>query len=163
MKKFSLLFIIGAFAFSFWSCSEDEDNPDYIGDWISIYTEDGVENKELLSLAASTFENVVSQKETGEWVESFGLKGNMTVSGKEISMIITAVGGRNYDPQTLEVLDFEWFDDGTTNFTLALQFFGGNKTPNGEYEVNGETLTLKIDYDDDGSYSADEILEYTKL
>ena len=46
---------------------------------------------------------------------------------------------------------------------LLYEVMQGNSEVDAKIQVGGNTLTLSIDFDDNGTFSIDEIKEYTKV
>ena len=163
MKRFLLLFVISALTLGFWSCEDDEEDPKFIGSWEQTSTEDGTEMKDVLTLTASTFQSIWSMQIDGEWMELGGIKGTLTTSGSEIALTFTHVGSADYDSETDTFSEVSWSGAGTEDFDGMIEEMGGNATINGEYSVSGDTLTLKVDMDNNGTYDAEETSVYTKI
>jgi hypothetical protein len=164
MKRFLLLFVVSALTLGFWSCEEDAEDPKFIGSWVQTSTEEGTEMKDVLDLTASTFQSVYSMKMGEEWFELGGGKGTLTTSGNELTLTFTHAGSAEYDFETHTLGDLVWYGAGTEEFDATIAEMGGDATLKGEYSVSGETLTLKIDVNGDGSYDNDEETSvYTKI
>lgn len=162
MKKLLVLFVIGAMTLSFWSCEKDEDEKDYVGTWQETYTDEGIQYKDVYTFTESTFESVTSVNMGTGFVEAGGAKGTMSVSGSTVTLTLTHAGLAEYDMETHTLGELMWYASGTPEFDAFIEDVG-SATLNGEYSVSGDTMTMKIDSDGDGAYSADETSTLTKV
>jgi hypothetical protein len=159
MKKKLLFLLLAVFVVGFMSCEKDED-PDYVGKWTSTATEGEMTLKDVLTLTEDTFEDIISVEVlTDIWVEFMGVKGTMKVAGNSVKLMANSVGAVDDENMDTELV---WYDSGTDDFNELVEVFGGTEL-SGEYEVNGNELTLKTDLNNDGVYSEDEITTYTRM
>ncbi len=162
--------VIALFALAFSSCKKDDPDPDYAGTWVTIGTlSDGtssMEMKELIILSGGKFEQIVQIKNTttNQWVNYIGFKGTFTVSQKKLSIKITEAGMSAMSPITqLPTGQIEYIKSTDALFTEFLQAFETPETFEMEYEVNGNEITFKSDYNNDQDYSdAGETRTYTR-
>lgn len=154
------LFLITLVAVSFSSCKKDDPDPEYAGTWVTIGTlSDGtssMEMKELIILSGGKYEQLVQIKNTttNQWVNYIGFKGNFTTSAKKVNITITEAGISAMSPITqLPTGQIEYIQSSNALFTEFLAAFETPETFEMEYEVNGNEITFKSDYNDDQDYN----------
>jgi hypothetical protein len=165
----SLLFVALVAVF-FSSCKKDDPDPEYAGTWVTINSlSDGsssVEMKELIILSAGKFEQIVQLKNpsTNQWVNYIGFKGTFTTSEKKLNITIVEAGMSAMSPITqLPNGQIEYIKSTDGLFTEFLEAFETPETFTMEYEVNGNEITFKSDYNDDKDYNdAGETRTYTR-
>lgn len=167
IRAFMFLFAI---ATTFTSCTKDEDvtqDADYVGKWSSEVTDPSAEQGDyiqVLTLTKNSFDAMVkTQNDQRQWVNSFALKGNMTVNGNKMNIHISEFGtsiniltGENSNTIT-------YYKEGSLPFETFMASSGREKDYQSEYTVTGNILTLKTDINDDKDYNdTDEIMVYTR-
>jgi hypothetical protein len=167
IRVFIFLFAITA---AFSSCTKDEnvaENADYVGKWSSEATDPSSSQGsyiQVLTLTKNTFDAMVKTKNgQGEWVNTFALKGNMTVSGNKMNIHISEFG-TSINPITGETTNtFTYYKEGSMLFDPIMSSSGREQDYQSEYVVSGNTLTLKTDMNNDKDYTdAEETMVYTR-
>jgi hypothetical protein len=164
MKKYVRFTLIVMFLTSafFVSCSKDEEaTPEYVGTWENSYSdygeysEDSAEMKTILELSSGAFSMIEKEKVGDVFVEVYGIKGSLSVSGNKMTSTINQYG----EDENMEDTNYEltWYKKGSTEFTVMqafLEAFGGSLTTEATYVLNGDKLTVTAD---------GETIVYTKL
>lgn len=117
---------------------------------------------EVLTLTEDNFDDIISFEMGNVSGNVGGSKGTISVEGNKATLTITAVAEANINQFTGEIGPLFWHEEGSAYFNEFVASNGGN-TIEAEFEVNNTELTLKIDYDGDGSFSASEEFIFTKV
>ena len=149
------LIIIGGIA-----CNE-EDEPEYVGSWVTTQQTLCGEAQNKLTLTESNFTVIVSQKiSTNLYIDVAGIKGGLAVTENNVVLTPSAVASIDSTGSTGLV----WYEKGSDEYNaINDDFFEIPDNVTGEYEINGDELTMKMDNNGDGEYGTDEILVYTRL
>jgi hypothetical protein len=168
ISTFILLLVLTA---AFTSCKKDNNNEvqnaDYVGTWSSGSDDSSTSqngNIQILTLTKNNFDAMVKTKNNqGQWVNSFALKGTMTVNGNKMNVHISQFGS-SINPLTGEQTNtVTYFNEGSLIFETLMSSSGYKKDFQSEYSVVGNKLTLKTDMNDDGDYTdANETTTYTR-
>lgn len=154
------ILVIAVVVLAFSSCKKDDPDPDYAGTWVTIGTlSDGtssMEMKELIILSGGKFEQLVQIKNptTNQWVNYIGFKGTFTTTGQKLSIKITEGGMSAMSPITqLPTGQIEYLKSTDELFKDFMEAFETPETFEMEYEVNGNEITFKSDYNNDQDYN----------
>lgn len=167
IRVFMFLFAITA---AFASCTKDEnvaENADYVGKWSSEVTDPSLNQGDyiqVLTLTKNSFDAMVQTKNNqGQWVNTFALKGNMTVNGNKMNIHISEFG-TSINPITRENTNtITYYKEGSLLFDPIMASSGREKDYQSEYVVSGNTLTLKTDLNNDNDYTdPEETMVYTR-
>lgn len=170
-KGIRALMVLLVLTAAFTSCKKDnkdeEQNADYVGTWSSGSDDSSTSqngNIQILTLTKNNFDAMVKTKnDQGQWVNSFALKGTMTVNGNKMNVHISQFGS-SINPLTREQTNtMTYYNEGSLIFETLMASSGREKDFQSEYSVSGNKLTLKTDMNNDGNYSdADESMVYTR-
>lgn len=157
------------------SCKKDEkaDNPgvfsDYTGTWVTEKTfdlEDGsYVIRDVVVFTADHFTEVAKMKNPqGEWIDITGRKGTITANAGVFNVTLTEAGCTTYDEETsMPTGIINYYDAGTPEFNQVLTEMEMMQNYQALYAVSGNTLTLKTDDNQNGSYDdQDEVVVFTK-
>lgn len=164
------VFFIVLLAVTISSCKKNDPAPDYVGTWYatgSAQLEDSttVEMKEVMKLNDGSFSNVIQVKNpsTNAYLDYLGTKGTMTVNGKKMSVTVTEAGVSTFDVSGIPTGTIHYYKSNETGFTTLLAFLEMPSSFQSEYEISGNQLTLKTDYNADSDYNDDgEVTVYTR-
>jgi hypothetical protein len=176
MKTLKLLnptrqFIVFLFVLTFfYACKKDEDNPDYVGTWVATgtLTEDTLilEMKDVMTFSKNTFSDIwqIKDPDTNEWIDFFGLKGTISLSGNIMNVTIKEIGMSTFDMISgMPTGNIVYYNDSQNQFSTLISQSGMAATFESEYTITGNNLTLRTDNNDDGDYNDEnEVTIYTK-
>lgn len=156
------------------SCKKDDDNndkkADYVGKWTSeetVTSEEGSESyKDIMTLTRTTFEDIIQTPDSeDEWVDSFVLKGTISAHGNVLDVHVSEIGVSDIDPVTGEFTgSMTTYKEGSLLFEAIIAESGQEKDFQSEYSIEGNTMTLKTDTNDDGDYNDEnETTIYTRV
>jgi hypothetical protein len=164
----SLLFI-ALVAVAFTSCKKDDPDPEYVGNWFTTGKTqiDGNvrEFKELITLTKTTYSDLLQIKdpEKNEWIDYLGFKGTMTITGLKLNVTLNEAGLSTFDIAENPTGEIKYYKRGDQFFTQFMEYIEMPETLEGEYQVDGNELTLKSDLNDDGDYIDEgETTTYTR-
>lgn len=171
--KLKILVVLSTLIFTFSACDKDDDEDDktadYVGTWSTeqtLQTDIGTfEVRDILTLAENSFTEVAKIKNpvTNTWVDYIGRKGTFTVSSDELNVSLTEAGATAIDISGNPTGQIVYYKAGTPEFTALLTEFEMTKDYKAKYTVSGNTLTLKADNNNNGSFDdEDEVLVFTK-
>ncbi|HLN75118.1 MAG: hypothetical protein ACM3O8_02645 [Methylococcaceae bacterium] len=154
----------------FTSCNKDENtvqNADYVGKWSSdvITSDTQGDSKHNLTLTKNTFEDIIQTKvSSGAWVNSFIVKGTMTVTNNVMNVHVSEIGVSEINDQTKEFTgNITTYKEGSLLYGLILDQTGKKADFQSEYTVISNKLTLKSDLNKDGDFlDANETTTYNR-
>lgn len=152
------------------SCKKDEVDPAYVGTWVASesYTEDGVtiEMKDQMTFTKNSFVNLAKLKNplTNVWIDMVGMKGDISVSGDEMQVVINEFGYTAIDLiSEMPTGNIVYYKEGDSEFTALLAEMEMTRSFKSEFVITSNKLTLKTDNNEDGDYNdVDETTVYTK-
>lgn len=167
MQLFTVLALVLIFSAS---CKKDETKEPYLGTWSynDTMTEDGItmQVKDIITLTKDKFTNMGQVKNplTNEWIDAFGMKGELSVTGDKMNLIITEMGMTSYDSMTgMPTGTIIYYTEDDVEFDGLLDEMEMPQTVSSEFFIAGDKLTIKTDYNSDGDYTdEDETTVYTK-
>ncbi len=145
------------------SCTKEKEKPPYIGIWTATEIQQGFEMKDSLTLTENSFEDIIMIGLNNQWEEYMGIKGTIEASGNNLHLTVTSVAMAQLNIYSGEVISgLQWYEEGSPGFNQYIDHFG-NPVMDGEYYIEGDEMTTKLDMDGDGEYiSYGEITVYTK-
>ena len=148
MKKFRLsitLALLALLTLTFTSCETDEDDPAYVGTWVSedVEVEDGITftYTSTLILSSSSFDMSMTLSVGSNSQTLFGMKGGLSVSGNQLTITPTSLGMADFDTGVMDWINEG--DEGWDEAMLDMDFEGESETI--EYLLVGNTLTIDPD------------------
>ncbi len=156
------------------ACKKDDgdDTPahDYVGTWVVTgnVTNDEVtfEMKDIMTFTEGTFTEIMQIKNpaTSQWINYLGMKGTMTVNGKAMNINVNEAGISTIDPVSgVPSGTITYYKNNRNEFTQFMELLEMPATFQSEYEVSGNKLTFKTDYNADSDYNdEDEVSVYTR-
>lgn len=136
------------------TCDKMKDDPLYVGTWEykdNVYVGEFTYNTtRTIGLTETTFEEMyVMQRDNSSTIATIlGLKGNLEVSGSEMTFKLNAVGECVKDGQNQCTGVVEWFVKGTATYNTYIQYL--METLMGEFEASEDYLWLVRDLNNDG-------------
>ncbi len=172
-NRFNLILLSAAILLAFTSCEKDdpvEIPAEYVGIWVTEKTvapeDGGFTVKDIINFSKNSFTEVAKVKEddTDTWVDLIGRKGTFTVSNGEMSISITEAGMTSVDPASGDPTGtITYYKTGTTEFNNILTEMEMKQNYNALYSISNNSMTLKADNNDNGSYDdEDEVNVFTK-
>jgi hypothetical protein len=145
------------------SCENKKEEPPFVGTWLTTNTQEGFEMKDSLTLTENTFTDIISISVNNNWLEYMGIEGTHQATGNQLVLNADSVAMAKINIFTGEIYNgLEWYKRGSEEFNQYISKFG-MATMKGEYLIDGDTLTVKMDMDGDGFYSAyGEITDYLR-
>lgn len=138
IKVFCALFFLSVF-----SCEESGDTPNYVGTWVNLRYEDFFENDLPVNIQTtfifteSKVEYYVDIEDNNEFSPMGGIKGDLSVSGDEMTITVTSVGLQNGSGE------LTWVKEGDLLWEAALANYEiDNTTDTWRYKVIANTLTF---------------------
>lgn len=164
------LFFIALLAIVISSCKKDDPDPDYVGTWYvtgSAELDDGstVEMKEVMKLNEGSFSDVIQVKnpDTNKFLDYMGTKGTMTVNGNRMTVTVNEAGVSTFDVSGIPTGTINYYKSNQTEFTTLMALLEMPTTFQSEYEIAGNQLTLRTDYNADSDFTDDgEVTVYTR-
>lgn len=159
---------------AFTSCKKDEvvveKAVDYVGVWVMEKTyapeDGGFTIKDVVNFSEHSFTEVAKVKDdnTNSWIDLVGRKGTFTVLNGEMNISLTEAGTTSVDPVSGGPTgNITYYKEGTTEFSSLLTELEMAKNYKALYTVSNNSMTLKADNNNNGSYDdLDEINTYTK-
>jgi hypothetical protein len=150
------------------SCDWFREDPLYVGTWQytdKIYAGEMVFNGiTTLTLTESTFEEIYVLKadNSSEIGSLLAMKGDLDVSGNEMTFRLTAVGECIRDNQQNCTASVEWFQKGSSTYSTYMQYL--KETVQGEFVADEDYLWLVRDRNLDGdTEDTGEDVEFERL
>ena len=174
LNRFVVLFFITLFIIS--SCKkDDEDNSGYFGKWmaakavpatsgyapyhdVNYYLTFFNTNRFNESFYMYTQEDNYTQR-----IKYVSIEGSFLVSGNNMEFKVEKISFSNYNAQK-EVLESPYSISNDQEIKNALHsFIKITSGHNAEFSLNGNKLTISVDYNKNGNYlDSDEVLAYTR-
>lgn len=150
------------------TCDRQEDDPFYVGTWQykeKVYAGEFAYNTtRTLILTETTFEEIyVMQRDNSTVIASLlGMKGDLDVSGAEMTFRLKAVGDCVKDAQNKCTGSVQWYAKGSAVYNNYIQYLKENV--DGEFEADEDYLWLVRDSNNDGDTDDDwEDMEFERL
>jgi hypothetical protein len=142
------LALIALLTLTFVSCEKNgNDDPDYVGTWVNEEQEDffgeTVTVISKLILTKSTFEMSVSLDLDILVMQMAGMKGNLSVTGNQITIMPTSVAMADDEGNLV------WVNKGEAGWADALDEMDMDETETGTYRVEGNQLYITVDGSED--------------
>lgn len=136
------------------SCESMKNDPEFIGTW--MYTEKITSNglvyntSRSMKLTRNSYEETyVIQRENSVTVSAIlGTRGDLALTHSNLTFILEELGTCTLDDSDVCTGEVSWYGEGTWYWRDNIQYF--EKTVAGEYEVDGATLWLIRDLNNDG-------------
>lgn len=162
--NYYLTFVV-LFAVLLVSCKKDEDKPAYVGTWTATNPSTIFSYKTTLIINENsfTYTNYLKVEGVTEWLEKYAFKGDLNVTGKEMTIEATSFAESVITiGTTVQSTDLKWYNKGTTEFSALLNDYEMSSTMKLQFIVDGNSLTIIPDYNNDGTLDTDETQVYTK-
>ncbi len=160
--------VIAVLFLTLTTCERLREDPLYVGSWQykdKLYVGDITYNTtRTLILTKTTYEEVyVLQRDNSSVISALlGLKGDLTVSGNEMTFKLSAVGECVKDASQNCTNTVQWFAKGSATYNTYIQYM--QETVNGDFEADEDYLWLVRDSNQDGDAEDDgEDIEYERL
>lgn len=169
MIKQSLLLLLSVAILTFASCTKDEEvkpneTPDYIGKWQYEFQDPDlgiVSSKTTLTLEENTWDNLVETAnivdEQTVWSTLIKMSGELNVSGAIATLKVKSFAFPNNEGNLVV------YSDTDSNFQEKLDEYNIDETIFYNIAVDGNELSLRVDKNQDGEFTEDEITKYTKI
>ncbi len=164
----STITVVALIFLTLTTCEKLREDPLYVGSWQSkdkLYVGDVTYNTtRTLILTKTIYEEVyVMQRDNSSTITALlGLKGDLTVSGSQMTFKLTAVGECIKDASQNCTSAVQWYAKGSATYNTYMQYL--KETINGEYEADEAWLWLVRDSNQDGDTEDDgEDIEYERL
>ena len=167
---FKVATLLAILVISISSCSKNDNqvHPDYVGAWMSIDSISTVYGntslKDVMTLTETSFTDSrqIQVPISLLWMDFISMKGTLSTNENLINIKVTEVG-TSYNVLTgLPSGKITTYKEGTPEFDSLLSLAKLLQTFKSEYSVSGNKLTIKTDYNNNGTYEADEIMIYTR-
>lgn len=156
------------------SCQKDDQvnsgNASYVGTWIamdmiSIPSYENTSLKDVMTLTETSFTDLRQIQFMNGWMDFISMKGTLSVNGNLITVNVTEAG-TSFNMDTLlpffPLGTIKSYKEGTPEFENLLSLAKLSKTFTSDYSVSDNQLTLKTDYNKNGTFDAGETTVYTK-
>lgn len=150
------------------TCDRQEGDPFYVGTWQykeKVYAGEFEYNTtRTLVLSETTFEEIyLMQRDNSTTIASLlGMKGDLDVSGPEMTFTLKAVGDCIKDTQNKCTSSVQWYAKGSALYNNYIQYL--EEIVDGEFEADEDYLWLVRDMNNDGDTDDDwEDIEFERL
>lgn len=173
LERPNFILLSVAIMLAFVACKKDEvvdEKPaDYVGVWMLEKTyapeDGGFIIKDVINFSENSFTEVAKTKDSNNlWIDLVGRKGTFTVSNGEMIISLTEVGTTGVDPVSGGPNGvITYYKDKTPEFSALLIEMEMAKDYKASYTVSNNSMTLKADNNNNGSYDdQDEVNTYTR-
>lgn len=152
------------------SCKKDDPDPDYVGNWVALGTvstgETTLEMKDIITISKGSFNQKVQVKNpsNNSWIDYFGTKGTLTVTGTTMNVTLTEAGLSAVSPVTsFPTGTITYYKSTDPEFTQIVNAFQMLTSFQSQYIVNGTEITIKTDLNSDADFNDEgEVTTYTR-
>jgi hypothetical protein len=153
------------------ACKEDEPEviPDYVGTWSTSwgYIDEGdtMEMKEIMTLATDTYTDLLQLRNypNGTFIDFYGLKGTLTVSGYTMTIDINQIGLTTADGEGNPTGNLTYYKEGDPEYFTLVYELNQPDPFDADYSVAGDVLTFLVDWNEDGDFNdAGETILYSR-
>ncbi len=147
LKTFSLVLIV---SFIFYSCKKDSTTPPYVGTWAATYpVTDSLGTyyeREIYVFAENSFTETIQEtnQNTNQWFNYYGTKGDISVTGKIITLNITDIGVTTFTATNQPTGVISYYNEITSpvEFQTYLSGLYGSKTGSLTYSISGKYMNF---------------------
>ena len=139
------LTVIALLALTFTSCEKDNDKtPAYVGTWVNETVDNSLGEPitvtSKLVLTTSTFDMSMFADMGILVMQMAGMKGDLSVSGDQITIMPTSVGMADFETGAMT-----WIDKNEAGWDDALAEMDMNESESAAYRVEGNQLIITFD------------------
>lgn len=152
------------------SCKKDEVKEPYVGTWeaTETITEEGIsfQVKDIIILSKDKFTNKGQMLNplTNKWIDIIGMKGELSINGDIMNLVVTDAGMTSYDGITgIPTGNITYYNESELGFEGLLADMEIPQTFSSQFFVTDNKITIKTDHNNDGDYTDEnETTIYTK-